>query len=183
MSNLMNQEGNSSINKPSADASLIEIRLRTEPILKQIEVFLSGEKIETTLVNNQLIAYKVKVGQPKANRQGITSILNWIANVLNSQVVQGNFYTDKSGFSKEYEDFCYNFRIDFGDELMINLYKYGINEEDFMGIIDSIMNIIVPFMPRLKDNKERESYYKTLESKETSNTMSKDAFPTFLNRR
>jgi len=166
-------QATSVISQPMMDSNLADLRLKTNELIKQIEIYLSGEKIEHMIKGKEIVQVVNKITKPKVNHYGLSSILNWICLVINPQVVQGNFPTDNTGYSKEFENFCYYFRMDLGDYLMINLNNFNIEESEYNGMIDCIMNIVRPFMSRLIDNKERESYSKTLESKETSNTMSK----------
>lgn len=170
------QQNNTSgtITQPLIDPTLIRLRLDTKDILQSIEVFLRGEKIEYTMdESGQIVTLKTKIGEAKANPKGIASILNWISLTINPHVVQGNFPSNGAGYSKEYEDFCYYFQVELGNYLMLNIYNFNIDESEYQGIIDSVMNIVRPFMTRLLDNKERESYFQTLKTQESSNTMSR----------
>ena len=181
MKSLHDGQASSIVNQPYMDPTLADLRLKTRELIQQIEIYLSGEKVEHTIQNDQIVSIVNQITKPKCNSYGLSSILNWISMVINPQVVQGNFPMNKMGFSQEFEDFCYYFRMDMGDYLMINLDSFAIDESEYNGMLDCIMNIIRPFMSRLIDNKERESYYKTLESKESTNTMSKGGL-NFMNR-
>lgn len=173
LKNLHEGQAQSTINQPYMDPTLADLRLKTTELMKQIEIYLSGEKIDHILKDGKILPVINKISIPKVNHYGLSSILNWLSMVINPQVVQGNFPTDNQGHSIEFENFCYYFRMDFGDYLMINLNHFAIDECEYTGMIDSIMNIVRPFVSRLIGNKERESYYKTLESRESTNTMSK----------
>lgn len=145
-------------------ASALQIRLETNGIIENIEMFLRGAII---VVNQdektgKITSSRVNKGQPKASDQGIQSILNWIQLILNPQVVQGNFPVDAPGHSSMYEEYIYAVRMDLTMIILNNCYKWNIADEDIELLIDSIMNAVEPFMTRLIDNKERESYDQTV---------------------
>jgi hypothetical protein len=166
-----NEQSIGSISRYSMDATSLQYRLDPNPLLSKIEMFLRGTK--TVLVQDKegnIKESQLRVGLPKANENGVQSILNWLWGIINTQVVQGNFTSDKSGYCQAYEDYLYNVRLDLGDYIMINLYDFEIEESETMGIIDFIMTVLFPYMSRLIDNKERESYAETMKNIE-SNTI------------
>ena len=147
------------LNKAINNYNLLQLRLDPSSLLTEIKMFLKAEievvsQDETGNIKREVIP----VGMPKANEAGIASILNWIQMTINPQVVQGNFPSDRSGKSEMYEQYIQEFQLDLGDMVYINMYDYGINENEAQPIIDAIMNLVKPFMTRLIDNKERESY-------------------------
>jgi hypothetical protein len=148
----------SNISQPYIDANIIKLRLDTEALLHKIEIYLKGEKEDyyEDAKTNDIKVRTIKLSLRKANFEGIQSIYNWAAGVLNPQVSQGNFQVDKEAFCKKYEDYIFYYRIDLSTMLMNNITEYGIADNDYEGIIDYVMNIITPFMTRLIDNKERE---------------------------
>lgn len=147
------------LNRAIQNYNLLQIRLDPSNLINEIKMFLNAEiEIVNTDAEGNFSRSIIEVGVPKANKQGIASILNWIQMVINPQVVQGNFPTDKHGKSEMYEMFIEEFQKDLGDMIYINMYDYDIKETEAQSIIDSIMNLIKPFMTRLINNKERESY-------------------------
>lgn len=163
----MKEEDNRSISlsQPVSDYNSLNLRLNPEPLLAKIEVFLRGEKEIIYEGENGEACYKtVKIGLKKANENGIQSIYNWISGVVNIQTVQGNFPVDARGYSKAYEDYIYNFRIDFSKYLMLNKYDFEISDTEYTGIIDFVLFLIVPYMSRLIGNEERKGYNNTLKS-------------------
>lgn len=149
------------------DFNVIQVRLDTNDITDQIERFLSGvERVTTRNPDGSIEDKYIQVGTPKANSLGVQSIMSWIKTTINPQVVQGNFYVNKHGLSIEYDRFIFEFQINICNNIINNIYDYGIQEEEVEGIIDCIMNIVQPFMSRLKGNKERASYAKTMETRE-----------------
>jgi len=168
----------SSSNESYINASIIQLRLNTETLLKDIELYLIGS-YESTQYDEKGVAYTqiINVSEPQANPIGIYSIMSWLRSTINSQVVQGNI----EDFSSLYEEVA-NFRMDLVQNMMINLYDWGIKEYAFEGIVDRIMKTVKPFLSRLVKNKERESYDRTLSHSERSEAVrsGKKSFP-FMN--
>ena len=168
-------------NKYYQSATALQIRLETSQIIENVEMFLRGAIIvvkqddETGKISTQ----RADRGQPKANDLGIQSLLNWLQLILNPQVVQGNFPVDSPSHSSMYEDYVYNVRIDLSSMIITNCYNWGIIDEDIEMLIDSIMNVVEPFMTRLIDNKERESYVDTIKHIE-SNSVKDNSKPSFM---
>jgi len=48
--------------------------------------------------------------------------------------------------------------------LVNNCYNWEIDDDDIDVVVDFIMKLVIPFMTRLIDNKERESYDNTIKS-------------------
>lgn len=144
----------------------LKLRLDTQHLLEQIELNLKGYKevIRVDAKTGIPQVDRIRIGEPKANDLGIQEILRWLNNVINPAVVQGNYKEER------YQDDLYRIRVSLAQDLMTNLDRYGINENDYEGIIDSFMATIRPFLSRLIDNKERESYEATIHSIE-SNTI------------
>lgn len=152
-----------STNRGFDSASALKIRLDASGIIENVELFLKGSKLMISQTDKgEIITNEISTGQKKANDIGIQSILNWLQLILNPQVVQGNFPIDSGGNSKMYEDYIYYVRVDLSTNIIANVYNWEIVDEDIDVIIDSIMNAIEPFMTRLIDNKERESYDQTV---------------------
>jgi hypothetical protein len=146
-------------------SSALKIRLDTNPILSQIELFLRGSQY--IVVQDQYGRIKqqnMKTGQPKANQLGIQSILNYVTGVFNPQVVQGNFKEEM------YQNYIMELNIDLATMIVNNCYTWEVREDDIDVICDFIMSMLQPFISRLIDNKERESYEKSLITHETSRT-------------
>lgn len=154
-----------------SSANALQIRLDTQNILENIEMFLRGNRLIVEQDETGKITTKqVNMGRARANSLGVQSILNWLQNIINPQVVQGNFPSDSPGHSSMYEDYVFWVRVNLVRVLVINRIQWGVNALDVDFICDSIMNTVEPFMTRLIDNKERESYEQTLRHNE-SNTI------------
>lgn len=162
------------LNKAINNYNLLQLRLDPSSIINEIKMFLNAEiEIVKQDDDGNFKREVLPIGVPKANKKGVASILNWIQMTINPQVVQGNFPSDRQGKSEMYEQYIEEFQLDLGDMIYINLYNYGIDESEAQSIIDAIMNLVKPFMTRLIDNKERESYGDTFrEVRNPENTKS-----------
>jgi hypothetical protein len=159
----MNEETsfNTTSNRSSLSAAqytALMIRLDTKPIIEDIELFLKGEVITikqdgngNVTTENRLIA-----GARKMNDKGISTILNKVQAMINTQTVQGNFD------DIEFEDYVIRVHQELACTIMLNMHEWEISEGDYEEICDFVMNLVEPFISRLKDNKERESYADTI---------------------
>jgi hypothetical protein len=147
------------------NTSALQIRLDTKQIIEDIELFLRGAKV-VVLDDGQgnIVSKRVEMGHKKANDRGIQAILNYISMIINPQVVQGNF--DK----EFYEYFIQEKNIELVEMLTDNLYNWEVQEDDINPIVDTIMNMVIPFLSRCIGNKERDSYANTIKTVE-SNTI------------
>jgi len=155
-------------NKNYVNASALRMRLDTSPIIESIELFLRGAKI--VIMQDEsggLTSRKMITGTPKANDEGIQTLLNYITSVFNTAVVQGNFPSDSKGVCRMYDDYIEEINEELVKSIINNLYEWEIKEDDVDIIVDFVMKLTIPFMTRLIDNKERESYGESL----TQNTV------------
>ncbi len=152
-------------NKYYTAATALQIRLDTQPIINDIELFLRGARLIIKQdEDGRMYTEKVPIGSPKANDLGIQAILNFVTAFLNPQVVQGNFDKDM------WQSYVYEQHVNLTTNIVVNCYYWAIIDEDIDVIVDFIMSMVVPFTSRLIDNKERESYAETIKSFETNNT-------------
>lgn len=158
------QELFTSNNQGFNDSNALQIRLNTEPILRNLEFYLRGYE-ERVGINNEgdPVVSVVQVALPKANATGVHNIMAWVTSHFNTQVVQGNF----ENFDRMY-DFVADYRIDFTDFLMNNLYDWEISLKDFEGICDQVVSMTKLFLTRLVNDGERRSYTNTIQHKESN---------------
>jgi len=155
-------------NSDYVNMSALRIRLDTNPIIMQVELFLRGYHSMIEQDNyGRMRQKRVIVRCAKANDIGIQSILTYLTGIFNSQVVQGNFKEER------YENYIMEINIDFATMVVNNCYTWDIKEDDIDVICDFVMSLIQPFVSRTIDNKERESYEKSLITHETSRTEEK----------
>jgi len=163
----------------------IEIRLNTDKLINQIEVFLRGGKIVNVYdKEGNLHENYIEEGIKKCNDLGVQTILNWISATVNAQVVQGNFLVNKkTGRSDDYDNYIEEYNREFASQIILNIYNWEITESDAEGIINFVMLLIISFMSRLIDNKERESYGQTMRSIESSSVQTPKGFGFGLDKR
>jgi len=168
------------LNKAINNYNLLQLRLDPENLLNKIQMFLKAEiEVVDQDAEGNIRRKVIPVGMPKANEKGIASVLNWIQMTINPQVVQGNFPADHHGKSEMYEKYIEEFQLDLGDMIYVNMYDYGINENEAQSIIDAIMNLVKPFMTRLINNEERKSYGDTFREIYSASDSKKKSMPLF----
>lgn len=145
---------------------VITLRLDTQPMLDSIEAFLKGTKVVgyQEQPNGSIIPVYGRAGTPKANEEGIQSIMAWITPLFSPHTVQGN-YKDRT----ELNNFLCYIQKGLAKYIMSNREEWCIKRQDYSGIIRLIMNTAEPFYSRLLENKERESYQSTIRTVETNN--------------
>lgn len=151
------------------DASALQIRLNTQTLIEDFELFLRGAKIEFTQdpVTMKTKARSVPIGRPKANDLGIQGILAFVSSIINAQSVQGNYEDER------YVDYIINARIDLTSNIVNNAYNWAVDDDDIDVIVDTALNVIEPFMSRLIDNLERDSYAQTIRHNEVNTLQNK----------
>jgi len=147
--------------------STLQVRLDTDPILENLEIYLRGASY-VTHENDEgnLETKRIKIGTPLANDEGVQSLLNWVRLTLNPSIVQGNIKSfDNHLMLVKY------FRLRLAEYILLNLHNWAIKEEHYAGLVDVITNMISLFLSRLINNKERDSYTNTLQSVETTRSQ------------
>lgn len=141
----------------------LQLRLATEQLLDSIELYVTGYQIRVAQApSGELVTVKEKVTNQLANAEGKNNVMGYLRAIINTAAVQGNFKME------QYEDYIFMRRMELNKMLFNNLYDYGIEERNYPTIIDFIMSLIIPFMSRLIDNKERESYAQTIKTTESA---------------
>jgi len=172
---------NLATNNGYQDSSALKIRLETKELIESIELFLKGSKLEVTQdEQGHIKTQEIWMGERKANEFGVQSILNYIGSIVNTQVVQGNFPSDSPGHSDMFDNYIEEINLSLINIIFTNCYNWEIKDDDISVIIDHIMALIYPFMTRLIDNLERESYEKTITHSEShSQQGQKNGFKLF----
>jgi len=146
-------------------ASALQIRLDADPLLQRLEMNLRGIRESIEVKDGRPVVVIKEDGMPLMNDVGVQAILGKLRGIVNPQVVQGNF--DKI----EYGDYLCRHRKAIATDLMTNLHNYQLKEDNFLGVMDLIFSALEPFISRLKDNKERESYAATIRSVESNSQL------------
>lgn len=150
------------------DPTFIKLKLDVNPLLTNIEAFLSAKR--TALVrkeDGQLYEEERIVGEPYANDEGVSAILAMVNIRANNHTVQGNFKKE------EFQDYIAMVRKEITLPIVLNCYRWGVDETKLMMIIDNIMSCLKPFFTRTIDNKERESLTSQFHSREVISQNSK----------
>lgn len=154
-------------NRDFNSASALQIRLDTRTIIEEFEKFLKGE--DYTIVQNEkgeLFKKTIWKGNPVVNSLGFQAVMRWINLIINTSTVQANFITEEN-----FEDYMCNLRKDVALDLMNNRKKYGIDLNEYQGLMSSFMNCVFLILTRPIFNKEREGMNSTTRIQE-SNTQS-----------
>lgn len=162
-----NIDGYTSDNDSYNNASMLQIRLNTEPVIAKIELFLRGER-EKYGINEQgqPVVIAEKIGESKANNEGIHSIMIWLSGLLNSQIVQGNI----ENFAEK-DNKIADIREDLSEYIMKNLVNWEISDAEYEGIIDLMITQLDLFLSRLVGNKERDSFTHTMKHVENNSSQ------------
>ena len=165
----MNETNNSYSydNSEYVNAGIMQLRLDSEKVLERLRLFLEGVRLIVEIDDNgnqQL--NKEQVSKPKANKEGINSLMSFLETKINPQVVQGFFPSNAKGESEEYRNYICNVHDDLIDTLWTNNYVWKIKDEDLGLICDTMMGLIEPFMTRLIGDGERKSYANTMKVSE-----------------
>jgi len=164
------QVGNQMVsnNQAFTDTNALQMRLDTTKILEDLRIYLSGYMLDYYMEDGVTMSRKIRVGDPKANDKGIQSIMNYAIMLFNSQTVQGNLDRE------QYERFIGEVHLDLSKDLVLNRYKWGIDESDIYGIINTFVSSLQLFITRPIGNKERESFQNWMRTIESSQVKEKD---------
>ena len=73
-------------------ASVLQLRLDTNPIIRQLEVMLKGKITQAYQDENGNIIEEEKVlSKPRCNEDGYQAIINFVSSILNGQALQSNY--------------------------------------------------------------------------------------------
>lgn len=143
------------------DADVMHIRLDTSPYVEEFEMFLKGEVVEKLTDTNTGEWFTRKIVpegvEPICNEQGVHALTKLLQSVFNSQVVQGNMDIDM------YYNYTISARKEIAYVIVLNRERWGIHPKNMKPIAAILKNMITAFGTRLLANKERESYFNTLQ--------------------
>jgi len=162
------ENSNQRINYVGAqDPSFLQYRLNTEAIIVQLEQTLTGELVNYIVnpENGDIIEKKQVISKPLVNREGYASIINFVKMLINNQTVQGNMK------EYQYNEFIGSVREEFSFIIIVNQYRWNIEDTNIHYIIECVLNVIKVFLSRTLDNKERESYNTMRESSNVSRSQ------------
>jgi hypothetical protein len=147
-------------------ASALQIRMDTQSIIDNFQIYLRGKDVRTVMGENnkpqQIVLWK---GDAIVNDNGYQAVMRWLNLIMNSQVIQGNLL-DEDYFG----EYMMNLRKDIALDLMVNRTKYGIGIRNYQGLIAGFMNCAYLILTRPLFNKEREGMNNTTKIQETMQT-------------
>jgi hypothetical protein len=148
-------------------ASALQIRLDTQSVIDNFQIYLRGKDIRTVM-NSDGKPEQITLwcGAPIVNDNGYQAVMRWLHLILNSQVIQGNLL-DADYFG----DYMMNLRKDFFMDLMINRGKYGIDLRNIQSLSDGFCSCAYLILTRPLFNKERDGMNNTVKVSETMNTQ------------
>lgn len=142
------------------EPTAIKYRLDTEQLLNKMEMFLRSSKIGGKEVNGEWVEEMVRVGRPLMNEDGVQSIMGYLNMTIGPHNVQGNLDWDR------YDALIYEINVYLAENVMANLVNWGVREEDYNLIVDTIMTTLQLFLSRTVNNGERLSYGQSMMTKE-----------------
>lgn len=143
--------------------SIMKLRLDTDKVLKDIQAYLEGHyEAYTTTEDGNIVLKKVVFGEKKCNQKGVQGIIAFVRSIFNPQTVQGNFVD-----MARYDSFIKECDIKISKMVWVNMFNWEVQIQDYDPICDYITGLMIPFMSRLIQNKERESYGRTFQTHES----------------
>ena len=178
----MNEALNSSqaSNEAYVTDTIMSLRLDCEKVLGQLRAFLNGteQQIEVNDKGEDVIV-SVRISAPKANAEGVYSIMSWLNTKFNTQVVQGFFPSDKYGHSEKYVQYIDDVHESLIDLIFNSAEKWEIKDTDAGLIIDTFMQMVKPFISRLIGDRERQSYSQSMRVSEHNTVKEASGFNIF----
>jgi len=162
-------------NSEYTNASAIDIRLKTDYLLTQIEKQLRG--------SSQIVVYdeetgkqsieKHDFGKPLANNEGVQEIMSFISGIVSPSSVSGNFKEDY------FHDYIQDFENTFCKMLVKNRLRWEMTISGLTSVYNSILFLIIPFMSRLINDGERKSLSFSTHTQETNTVKDSSGFNLF----
>lgn len=141
-------------NQAIESQGVLQLRLNVKELRDEIRQFLSGEN-KAYVYNQEDDSHSLvteKIGDRICNTEGERSIMQSINSIINPQVVQGNYDDIR------YQQHIKRIRQELATSICTNRLNWNIKKADMKLICDNIMNIIKPYLSRLLNNLERQSY-------------------------
>lgn len=152
--------------------NFIDLRLNTQQLIKDFEAFLSAKRLYIKQQEDgSFYEFEKVIGEPLANQEGITALLNMLLLRAHHHCIQGNF---------DEEHYYYNLcktRKEITAHIIENCYNWGIQDDKLNYLIDTIMDFLEKVMSRLVNNEERKSYMQQFQSKEIISETNKGRNP------
>jgi len=155
-------------NQNFQDFSALKIRLDTKQLIEEIKLNLSGKILQPFEKSDGTLGLREEtIGEARANRQGIQSIVSFLNSHINIPTVQGNYIDDEMYFLNV-DDIEDSLR----EMLIINSPYWDIKDENISSIYHEVLKAVTDFKTRLLYNKERDSYGETMRTVENNTVQS-----------
>lgn len=159
-----NQRVTMNYNPGYTDASVMKLRLDSDPIKIKLQRLLLGR--ETKLVRDDKTGrwYEniVYFSEPKMNILGFNAVMMFVESTVNPATVLGNFD------EQTYGDYIADFREGLSDDFMLNCQFYELKDNDWNTIINSITLLIRAEKSRTINDGERKNLQGTTSVQETN---------------
>ena len=99
-------------------------------------------------------------GNPIANKDGVNVLMSKLRSKISPSVVQGNYDDD------QYRNDMTHTRVEFTDAIVLKNEDWEIAEDNVDIIINMIMGLIEPYMTRLINAGDRQSYIPQMKTTE-----------------
>jgi hypothetical protein len=146
------QASGSSVLSTPITEGVIKLRLDTQQIKTDMEMYLRGKQL-VPFLNEETGETLLKVetiGEPLMNDKGIQCMLMLLSNTINAHGVQGNWKSDY------FEQFIAEVDENISCDLWTNMMQWGVSIENFNVICNTFMNLVQQYASRIIDNKERD---------------------------
>lgn len=173
---MQTQQQQSSVmnNNQFINPNMLKIRLDTSDIIQNLRQFLSGKTTVAKQDDNGNVTFvDVTSGDAICSDKGTQHLVNYVQGIINPAVVQGN-YTQE-----QYFNHVDRIHMAVSRQILANYHDWKMKHEDLELVNDFIMNLVEPFLSRLVDNKERDSYANTLRSVENNTLSTKRSYNPF----
>lgn len=132
----------------------LQMRLDTSKLLDEIQMYLEGKEwvLEEDDKGKKVpVKKKIPNCKPKANTEGINSLMFRVKSLMNQAIVMGNFTEEM------FKDRLSEMRKSLARDLVINMQTWELEENSLYLVCDGIMDSMWAFMSRLINNEERKS--------------------------
>lgn len=136
--------------KEGDHASILRVRLDTNPVLNDIKEFLTGKRY--FIVTNEQGEQEVRIehlSEALCNEIGVSDIMRDLKMLIQPHLAMGNY---------SWEYYIYNvaqFEGDFAAQVIANKYRWQINDFEKDQIIITILQLVRAYFSRTINDKER----------------------------
>jgi hypothetical protein len=159
------------------DASIVEKRLDTSELKTNLRYYLAGVKTKTRRNEaGELERYQEQDEDlRKLNEEGIHTVMTLVESTLSSAVVQGNTSEE------QYNSIVGDFHEAVYEHLWVQGPRYGLHEEDYEMVVETITHMTRLFLSRTIGDGERDALSNSMTVNESHNVSSDNNSNGFFN--